>query len=108
MRDYYIYIMASQRNGTLYIGVTNDLIRRVYEHRKGILPGFTKHYGVSMLVHFEQCNEVTTAIQREKQLKGWNRKWKLALIERDNPEWKDLWYEIADDSVDLGDDQPRR
>jgi putative endonuclease len=94
MKDYYVYILASKRNGTLYIGVTNDLVRRVYEHRQELVPGFTKTYHIHMLVYYEQGSEIDSAIKREKQLKSWNRKWKLALIEKANPEWKDLWYEI--------------
>lgn len=95
MRLYYVYILASQRNGTLYIGVTNDLERRVFEHRQGIVDGFTKKYGVKRLVYFEETNDVTSAIVREKQLKKWNRKWKLRIIEEKNPGWNDLssgWY----------------
>ncbi|WP_425481065.1 GIY-YIG nuclease family protein [Dehalogenimonas formicexedens] len=81
----------------LYIGVTNDLIRRVYEHRNDLVDGFTKKYRVHMLVHFEQCNDVTVAIWREKRLKKWNRAWKKQLIESDNPEWRDLYPELAGD-----------
>ena len=94
MKYYYVYIMASMRRGTLYIGVTNDLIRRVFEHRNGLIPGFTKSYHVHMLVYYEQGGEIDSVIMREKQLKSWNRKWKIDLIEKTNPEWKDLWYEI--------------
>ena len=90
MKSYYIYIMASQRNGTLYIGVTNDLHRRVYEHANGSVKGFTEKYSVKVLVYFEATESIETAIQREKQLKKWNRAWKLELIEKNNPEWKDL------------------
>jgi putative endonuclease len=95
MREYYVYIMANKRNGTIYIGMSNDLIRRVCEHREGILPGFTKTYGCKMLVYYEQGGDVDGAIYREKQLKKWARKWKLTLIEKMNPEWKDLWHEIT-------------
>ena len=94
MKNYYVYILASERNGTLYIGVTNSLVRRVYEHRQELIPGFTKTYHIHTLVYYEQGNEIA-AISREKQLKAWNRKWKLALIEKANPEWNDLWYEIG-------------
>jgi putative endonuclease len=90
---YYVYILASKRNGTLYIGVTNDLQRRVYEHKAGLLDGFTKRYGVHMLVHFEQTNDIQAALQREKQLKKWNRAWKIRLIEETNPGWKDMSLE---------------
>ena len=92
---YYVYILASQRNGTLYIGVTNDLARRVYEHREGLVAGFTKRYGVKKLVHFETHQNVRAAIQREKTLKHWVRAWKVALIEEDNPEWRDLYEDLV-------------
>jgi len=90
MNSYFVYILASQRNGTLYIGVTNDLTRRILEHRNGEFDGFTKRYEVDMLVYFEETNDIESAIAREKQLKNWHRKWKLELIERDNPNWNDL------------------
>ena len=92
---YYVYILASQHNGTLYIGVTNDLVRRVYEHKNDIVKGFTQNYGVHMLVHYEQCEDAYSALQREKQLKVWKRNWKIRLIEETNPEWKDLYPEIT-------------
>ena len=88
---FHVYIMASQRNGTLYIGVTNDLARRVYEHKEGPGRGFTKRYGVKTLVHVEPFDRAEEAIQREKQLKHWNRAWKVALIEQGNPDWEDLY-----------------
>ncbi|MBU4311255.1 MAG: GIY-YIG nuclease family protein [Candidatus Omnitrophica bacterium] len=94
-KSYYVYMLASKRNGALYIGVTNDLIRRVYEHKQGLVEGFTKKYNVNRLVFFEETNDVESAITREKRLKKWNRKWKIELIEKDNPEWKDLYSEIA-------------
>jgi len=84
---YYVYIMASRPNGTLYIGVTNDLVRRVYEHKEGLADGFTKRYGVKTLVYFEIHETAEQAIQREKTLKRWLRDWKIALIEKDNPYW---------------------
>ncbi len=90
-----MYIMASQRNGTLYIGVTNNLIRRVYEHREGLMEGFTNKYGIKILVHYEMFDLMAAAIQREKNLKKWPRKWKLELIEKRNPEWVDLYEEIC-------------
>ena len=90
MKNYYVYIMASKRNGTLYIGVTNDIVRRVAEHKQGLLEGFTKQYGVHLLVHLEWFFDIRDAIQREKQLKKWNRQWKLNLIEKRNPNWIDL------------------
>jgi putative endonuclease len=93
---YWAYILASGRNGTLYVGVTNDLYRRVYEHREGLLPGFTRRYGVKRLVYFEEYGDINEAILREKRIKRWHRKWKLELIEARNPQWKDLWLELAD------------
>ena len=91
MHSYFVYILASAFNGTLYIGVTNDLIRRVVEHKAGIVKGFTKQYSVHRLVYFEQTDSVEAAIAREKQLKNWHRAWKKNLIERDNPFWNDLY-----------------
>ncbi len=90
-----VYIPASKRNGTLYTGVTSDLVKRVWEHQQNLLEGFTRRYGVHTLVYFEQHNDMQEAIRREKQLKKWNRAWKIALIERQNPEWEDLWPTIA-------------
>ena len=97
MRDhvYYVYILASQRNGTLYVGVTNDLIRRVQEHREGLVPGFAKRYRVKVLVYFEVHQEISEAIAREKRIKRWRRDWKLQLIEAKNPQWLDLWPELT-------------
>ena len=92
---YWVYILASKRNGTLYVGVTNSLERRIWQHKTGALAGFTKQYGVKLLVHFEQFRDVTNAIAREKEIKGWLRRKKLALIERENPQWRDLaaeWF----------------
>ena len=91
MKDYYVYILASKRNGTLYIGITNDLMRRVYEHRNDEIGGFTKKYQVHSLVYYEHWEDMAEAIRREKQLKKWNRKWKIRLIEEQNPEWKDMY-----------------
>ena len=90
MKTYYVYIMASKRNGTLYIGVTNDLARRVAEHEQGVVEGFTKEYDVHTLVYYECFSDINDAITREKRLKKWNRRWKLDLIETKNPEWIDL------------------
>ena len=90
-----VYILASGENGTLYIGVTSDLERRVSEHHQGAVPGFTRHYDIKRLVHFELFGDVNEAIAREKQLKKWNRDWKKNLIERENPHWSDLaadWF----------------
>ena len=94
MKNYYVYILASKRNGTLYIGITSNLIRRIYEHKEKIFKGFTLKYDVNKLVYYEQYQDVTIAIKREKRLKEWKRKWKLHLIEKNNPYWKDLYYEI--------------
>jgi putative endonuclease len=94
-RTYWIYILASRRNGTLYIGVTNDLLRRAQEHREGRVLGFTKKYNVKHLVYFEEFTDVHAAIHRETRLKKWNRKWKLDLIEAQNREWKDLYEELT-------------
>ncbi len=91
MHQYFVYILASRIGGTLYIGVTNDLIRRVAEHRAGEVAGFTKRYGVKRLVYFEECDDVFGAIAREKQLKRWNRAWKIRWIEEKNPNWDDLY-----------------
>ena len=97
-KRYYTYIMASQRNGTLYIGVTSNLIKRVYEHKNNLVDGFTSKYKVHHLVYFEQHLDVSTAIRREKRLKEWHRNWKVALIEIDNPGWTDLYTEITGSS----------
>ena len=91
VNDYFVYILASRRNGTLYTGVTNDLVRRVSEHRQDIMPGFTTKYGVKSLVWYETHNDVDAAITREKRIKRWRREWKLALIEAENPQWLDLY-----------------
>jgi putative endonuclease len=93
-RTYWVYILASQRNGTLYIGVSNNLAKRVFTHKEGWVDGFTKRYGVHMLVHAEPFHDITVAIKREKQLKKWNRAWKIALIEKGNPNWKDLYQTL--------------
>ncbi|HJR57090.1 MAG TPA: GIY-YIG nuclease family protein [Rhizomicrobium sp.] len=90
MNQYFVYILASKRNGTLYIGVTNDLARRVGEHKEKMMPGFTRSYGVDILVWYEVHGDVNEAIAREKQIKGWNRAWKIRLIEKTNPVWNDL------------------
>jgi putative endonuclease len=84
------YILASRRNGTLYLGVTSHLVQRVHQHREDLIPGFTREYGVKMLVWFEQHATMDAAIQREKRIKKWNRAWKLELIEKENPDWRDL------------------
>lgn len=94
-RTFYVYIVASRIGGTLYIGVTNDLVRRVWEHKTGAAESFTKDYDVNRLVYFENFDDIEAAIRREKRLKKWTRAWKIALIEKDNPNWIDLYPEIA-------------
>ena len=88
---YYIYIVASRRNGTLYVGMTGNLRRRISEHKESLIPGFTQKYGVNKLVYFEEYQNVHDAIDREKRLKKWNRAWKIRLIRKMNPGWKDLF-----------------
>jgi len=92
---FWVYILASQPGGTLYVGVTNDLVRRIFEHREGLVLGFTKRYGVKMLVYFEQHERAIAAIQREKNIKHWSREWKIDLIVSKNPDWRDLYDEIV-------------
>ena len=89
-RNYWVYILASKIGGTLYVGVTNDLIRRVYEHREKVVDGFTKKYNINRLVYFEPFDDIMSAIEREKRLKKWTRQWKIRLIETTNPNWDDL------------------
>ena len=91
----YVYIMASRRNGTLYTGVTNDLVHRAWEHREGLIPGFTHKYGCRILVWYEEYFDIRDAIQREKNIKQYYRKWKLNLIEEMNPEWEDLYLVLG-------------
>jgi len=97
-----VYILASKRNGTLYIGVTSDLLGRIYRHRTGQLRGFTRNYGVRMLVWFEQHATMESAILREKRIKRWNRGWKLELIEASNPKWRDLAEDFGFEPLDSG------
>lgn len=94
MNEYYVYILASKRNGTLYVGVTNDLLRRVYEHKQNLVDGFTQKYQAHHLVYYEQTCDVKVALAREKQLKDWKRQWKIELIEKENPGWKNLYDEF--------------
>jgi putative endonuclease len=94
-RTYYVYIIASRKNGTLYIGVTGNLVQRVSRHKDGAVPAFTQRYGVHRLVYYETFNHVDDAILREKQLKKWNRRWKIRLIEQANPEWDDLYDSLV-------------
>jgi putative endonuclease len=91
----WVYILASRPGGTLYVGVTNNLIRRAFEHRRGMVPGFTKRHGVKMLVYYEQHDTAVAAIQREKNIKHWPREWKIDLIVSINPLWRDLYDEIT-------------
>ncbi|MCF6293108.1 MAG: GIY-YIG nuclease family protein [Robiginitomaculum sp.] len=93
-RLYSVYILASKRNGTLYTGVTNDLVRRTYEPREKLVAGFSKKYGVTMLVWHEEFSTIDLAIKREKRIKKYPRRWKLNLIEEKNPDWNDLWDQI--------------
>ena len=94
-KHFCIYIMASRRNGTLYIGVTSNLVQRVWHHKQGMIEGFTRKYGAKMLVYFEPHETAESAITREKQLKKWERAWKIRLIEQNNPEWRDLYSTIC-------------
>lgn len=93
-KQFFVYILASQRNGTLYIGVTSNLIKRIYEHKSHAVEGVTKQYNITQLVYFEEHTNAESAIMREKRLKDWKRQWKLALIEKQNPDWKDLYVDI--------------
>jgi putative endonuclease len=98
VKQFYVYILCSKRNGTLYTGITSDLIKRVYEHKSNIVDGFTKTYGVHVLVWYEVHMTAESAITREKQIKKWNRNWKLELIESSNPGWKDLYDSLINPS----------
>ncbi|MDP3532278.1 MAG: GIY-YIG nuclease family protein [Alphaproteobacteria bacterium] len=94
MKFYWVYIVASEKNSTLYIGMTNNLIRRIYEHKNNVIKGFTKKYNVHKLVYIEQYERPEEALYRESQLKAWRRTWKLELIDKTNPEWKDLYLDL--------------
>ncbi len=96
-RRYFVYILASRRNGTLYVGMTSNLIKRVGEHREGLIPGFTKRYGVKMPVHYETFEIVWDAINRETRLKKWKREWKINLIQQTNLEWDDLYQSLVEE-----------
>ncbi|MFZ4622208.1 MAG: GIY-YIG nuclease family protein [Bacteroidota bacterium] len=91
---YYVYIISSKKNGTLYIGVTGNLSNRIIQHKESLIPGFTQKYRVNQLMYFEEYTYIQDAISREKQLKKWNREWKIRLIEKRNPEWRDLFYDL--------------
>jgi len=92
---YFVYILASKRNGTLYVGVTSDLYGRIVEHRDGLVPGFTTRHAIKTLVYFEEHHDVDEAIRREKRIKRWRRAWKIELIEGRNPGWRDLWLDLT-------------
>jgi putative endonuclease len=94
MKQYYLYILASRKNGTLYVGVTSDLPKRITEHKQNFIEGFTKKYKVHILVYYEVYNDIQEAISREKQIKNWTRSWKKSLIEETNSEWRELYNEI--------------
>ncbi len=95
MADYFVYIVTNVPRGTLYVGVTNDLVRRAYEHREGLVKGFTQRYRLKMLVYYERYDTPSAAIQREKNIKHWLRAWKLKLVESSNPQWRDLFNDIT-------------
>jgi len=99
-KQYAVYILASERNGTLYVGITGDLEHRVWEHKQKKVPGFTQKYDVNRLVYYELHNNPNDAILREKQIKAWKRRWKLALIEKENPKWDDFYADIQSDLLD--------
>ena len=94
MKNYDPYILASKKNGTLYIGITSNLIKRIREHKTGVIKGFTQKYNVKRLVYYEQTEDINSAIAREKALKKWKRDWKIQLIEKENPNWEDLYFKI--------------
>lgn len=94
MKNYYVYLLANQRNGTLYTGSTSDLVKRIWQHKNKVADGFTEKYDVTKLVWYEVCNDINAAIKRENQIKRWRRQWKLTLIEKQNPSWVDLYEEI--------------
>ena len=94
MRSFFVYMLASHRHGTLYVGMTNNLPRRIYEHRNGLVPGFTKRHNIKQLVYLEEHPTAASAIQREKNIKHWPRRWKIQTIEKTNPTWRDLYEEI--------------
>jgi putative endonuclease len=100
MKQYYVYILANKPYGTLYAGVTNNLVKRCYQHRNKMVPGFTSKYHASRLVWYEVYGDIAAAIQREKQIKKWKRDWKIELIERENPHWEDMYLKITGESRD--------
>jgi putative endonuclease len=100
-KEYFVYILASKRNGTLYVGVTNDLFKRIYQHKEKLVQGFTCRYGISILVYYERFSDINSAIEREKKLKKYRRQWKINLIESINPQWKDLYEQLHFGGADL-------
>jgi len=96
MNEYYVYIMSNKKNGTLYIGVTGNLATRVFEHKNNLVDGFTKKYNLKQLIYYEKTSDVNEAILREKRLKKWNRQWKIELIEKHNPSWRDLYGDLLE------------
>ena len=94
MKSYFVYILASKRNDTLYVGVTSDLCRRIYEHKQKLIEGFTKKYNVTQLVYAEEFQDINDALHREKCIKKWNRAWKLNMIQKQNPDWEDLYTNL--------------
>ena len=94
MKHYYVYILVSKKNGTLYIGITSDLVKRIYEHKNNLISSFTQKYNVHRLVYYEEFTDVLEAIAMEKRIKKWNRQWKIGLIEKVNGDWRDLYFEI--------------
>ena len=97
MKSFYVYILCNKRNGTLYTGMTSDLLKRIYEHKNNLTDGFTKQFNLHSLVWYEMHKTFESAMTREKQIKKWNRKWKLDLIEKSNPDWKDLYGNVCED-----------
>ena len=95
MKTYYVYIMTNKSNKVIYTGITNDLIRRIFEHKQKIVKGFTEKYNCTKLIYYEETNDVNKAIKREKQLKNWHRKWKINLINEHNPKWDDLSFQMS-------------
>ena len=95
MPNYFVYVLTNKPRGTLYVGVTNDLVRRIYQHREGLMPGFTQRYGLKQLVYFETYDDPYRAIQREKNIKHWSRLWKLELVQNSNPQWRALYNDIT-------------
>jgi putative endonuclease len=96
MRQYYVYILTSKRNGTLYVGVTNNLYKRVYAHKSDLVGGFTREYRVHNLVYYEVYRDIRDALDREKRMKKWKRQWEIQLIEKTNPQWRDLYSDVVD------------